>query len=142
MMTNYALVLVIAALTASEVAASEAMKHPIRDEIVEEIKLKATSWTPKEVSANHFSQRSAESIKASMGHLGTAPTSLGAEMFKKVSKGAMSVFKQMTSAFGTSAATDKDQAFHLKQEQMSDSDLPHEFSWREKMPECLGPIED
>jgi len=78
----------------------EASKHPVRQEIVNEIKLKTNSWTPKEVDDNHLRHRSAESLKASMGHLGMAPTSVSAEVFKTVSRGAMDMFKQMTSAFG------------------------------------------
>ena len=30
-------------------ALAEGKKHPVREDIVEEIKLKATSWKPKEV---------------------------------------------------------------------------------------------
>jgi len=49
----------------------------------------------------------------------------------------------MTSAMGL-----KSEAFshHLQQTSPNveavDSDLPLSFSWREKMPECLGPIEN
>ena len=109
-------------------AIAEASKHPIRDEIVNEIKLKANSWTAKEVSNNHLRHRSVESIKASMGHLGMTPTSIGAEMFKKVSRGALDMFKQMTSVFGVTET--KADVHHLKQEPEIDSDLPENFSWR------------
>jgi len=113
---------------ASICAMAEASKHPIRDEIVNEIKLKTNSWKPKEVSSNHLRHRSVESIKTSMGHLGMTPTSIGAEMFKKVSRGALDMFKQMTSAFGVSKT--KVDVHHLKQEPEFDSDLPDNFSWR------------
>ena len=71
--------------------------HPIRHEIVEEIKLKATSWTPKAVEDNHMRHRSVEELKHSMGHLGTAHTSLGAEVLKQVTHGAYDMFRQITS---------------------------------------------
>ena len=71
-------------------------KHPIREEIVDEIKAKTTSWKPKEVSENHMRHRSVDSIKHSMGHLGTTPTSVGSEVFKSVTHGALDMFKKMT----------------------------------------------
>lgn len=91
---------VLVTIATVSMAEASAAKHPVREEIVEEIKLKATSWTPKEVGANHIRHRSVESIKASMGHLGTAPSSLGAEVFKKVTSGALDMFRQITSVFG------------------------------------------
>ena len=83
-------------MTSFQVAsAEEAAKHPIRQEIVDEIKLKATTWTPKEVSENHMRHRSVESIKSSMGHLGTSQTSVGADVFKSVTQSAMDVFRNI-----------------------------------------------
>lgn len=83
-------------MTSFQVAsAEEAAKHPIRQEIVDEIKLKATTWTPKEVSENHMRHRSVESIKGSMGHLGTSPASVGADVFKSVTQSAMDVFRNI-----------------------------------------------
>ena len=85
---NTALALIVAQ---ASVAATE-QKHPVRQEIVDSIKLKATTWKPKEVEENHFRHRSVESIKGSMGHLGTSQASLGADLFKSVTKSAMDVF--------------------------------------------------
>lgn len=88
--------------------------------------------------------RSAASIKNSMGHLGTTPQTLGSEVFKKVAHGAFDMFRHVSEAMGIKEE-------HLKLRQVSqnddmtwieDSDLPREFSWRQKMPECLGLIED
>ena len=85
-------------MTSFQVAsAKEAEKHPIRQEIVDEIKLKATSWTPKEVSENHMRHRSVESIKGSMGHLGTSQASVGADVFKSVTESALDVFRNIRS---------------------------------------------
>ena len=78
-------------------------KHPIRQEIVDEIKLKATSWKPMEVEKNHMRHHSAAEIKGSMGHLGTSPASAGADIFKSVSKNALDMFKQMTASMGVSS---------------------------------------
>lgn len=44
--------------------------HPVRQEIVDEIKLKATSWKPKEVNENHLRHID---VSKSMGHLGMTP---------------------------------------------------------------------
>ena len=85
-------------MTSFQVAsAEEAAKHPIRQEIVDEIKLKATTWTPKEVSENHMRHRSVESIKGSMGHLGTSQASVGADVFKSVTESALDVFRNIRS---------------------------------------------
>ena len=83
------------AIMVANAAAGKQQKHPIRHEIVDEIKLKATSWKPREVEENHLRHRSVESIKNSMGHLGTSPASLGADFFKSVTESAMDVFKQI-----------------------------------------------
>lgn len=69
---NVMLAVLVATLSTTTCAKSAEMKHPIRHEIVDEIKLKATSWKPKEVEDNHLRHRSPESLKASMGHLGTS----------------------------------------------------------------------
>ena len=85
-------------MTSFQVAsAEEAAKHPIRQEIVDEIKLKATTWKPKEVSENHMRHRSVESIKGSMGHLGTSQASVGADVFKSVTESAIDVFRNIRS---------------------------------------------
>ena len=41
--------------------------HPINQEIVDEIKAKATSWTPMEVDENPLSKLSAEEVKGLLG---------------------------------------------------------------------------
>ena len=128
------------ALVQLQIVKSE--KHPVRDEIVDEIKLKATSWKPREVSDNPLRHRSVESLKASMGQLGVSEASLGSDMFKSVAQSAMDVFRQITSTMGVT--TGRKEAVHkLKQSaDGDDDDLPLNFSWRDKMPECLGPIQD
>ena len=73
----------------------------------------------------------------------------------KITKGAVSVFDQVTSAMGL-----KGSIFEHKLRQASDADpeteeqttlpedsttasgVPNSFSWREEYPECIGPIED
>ena len=126
-------------------------QHPVRDEIVEEIKLKATSWKPKEVHENHLRHVPADKIKGRFGQLGTTPFSKGVETMTKITKGAMGMFDQMTSALGLKGSALE---HHLQQasdalevEASADdwglsSGIPASFSWREKMPECLGPIEN
>lgn len=97
------------------------------------------------MSDNHMRHRSVESIKHSMGHLGTTPTSVKAEVFKSVTHGALDMFKKMTKVFGGSVADEKDEMHRLKQASGADdlyADLPESFSWRNEMPECLGEIED
>ena len=86
----------------SIVAASD-KKHPVREEIVEEIKLKATSWKPKEVHENHLRHVPADKIHGRFGQLGTTPFSKGAEAMAKITKGAVSMFDQITSAMGLKA---------------------------------------
>ena len=124
------------------------MKHPVREELVNSIKLKQTSWKPKEVNENHFRHRSPESIKRSMGHLGMSPAPFGSQFFKSVTDSAMDFFKSMTSTL-----REKEEVHKLKQSELrsdftsktdknkkEEEELPKEFSWRKERPECLGPI--
>ena len=138
---------VILAIAASVVQIADASpkageaKHPIRQEIVDEIKLKATSWKPQEVSENHLRHRSVESLKASMGYLGTSQASFGADVFKSVTKSAMDVFKQISSTVGLKESTHRVKQSSPTSDSQDDEDkydLPVEFSWRSKFPECLG----
>ena len=46
------------------------MKHPVRQEIVDEIKAKATTWTPREVHENHLHEIPVEQLKSKLGYLG------------------------------------------------------------------------
>lgn len=54
----------------SVVLISAVAAHPVRQEIVDEIKMKATSWKPKEVNKNHLRHID---VSKSMGHLGMTP---------------------------------------------------------------------
>jgi len=87
-----------AALTAVVVVAES--QHPVRDSIVEEIKLKATSWKPKAASENHLRHRSLDSIKASMGHLGVSPKFAPTDFLSTIAHTASDFFKQITATFG------------------------------------------
>jgi len=133
------------------------MKHPVREEIVQDIKLKATSWKPKEVHENHLRHVPADKIQGRFGQLGNTPFSKGAEVMTNISKGAKSVFDQITAAMGLKAGAfehhlqkaSSDAKEEEKEEDIPDADefgmfsgVPASFSWREAYPECLGPIED
>ena len=83
----------LAAVFSAIVSASNAEQHPVREEIVEEIKLKATSWKAKPVNDNHMRHRSVESIKNSMGHLGAAPKILPTDFLKTMAHSASDLFK-------------------------------------------------
>lgn len=48
------------------------MKHPVRQDIVEEIKAKATTWKPMEVHENLLSLVPADDIQSKLGFLGAA----------------------------------------------------------------------
>ena len=122
-----------------------AILHPVRDEIVEQISLKATSWKAKPAKDNHLRHRSVESIRNSMGHLGVSPKIVPTDFLRSMAQGASDLFKQITSTFGSSDLQSKEDHYKLRQEADTpttplDDDLPLNFSWREKMPECLGHI--
>ena len=84
-----------------------------------------------------------------MGHLGFSPKILPTDFLKTMAHGASDLFKQITSTFG-STASQKEEHFHLREDSDAkktsdtpmDDDLPLNFSWREKMPDCLGSIQD
>jgi len=90
--------LIALALAVSAKSNEVAAKHPVREELVEEIKLKTTSWTPRAVEDNHMRHKSVESLYHSMGHLGTQRTSKSTELFREVTHGAYEMFRQITSA--------------------------------------------
>ena len=98
-------IVLISALACAETQ----LLHPVRDEIVNEIKLKATSWKPKEIESNHLRHRTPESIKHSMGVLGTSPSFMPTEFLKTMAVGAGDLFKQVASNLGI-----KSEHFHLK----------------------------
>ena len=100
------------ALAATALADSEL--HPVREEIVEQIKLKATSWTPKEVGNNKLRHRSVESIKKSMGHLGVAPSLFPTDFLKTMAGTASDLFRQVASSVGLDSL--KNEHFRLRQE--------------------------
>ena len=73
----------------------------------------------------------------------------------KITKGAISVFDQVTSAMGlkgsvfehklreeTDANPEPEETSNLPEESTTASGVPTSFSWRTEYPECLGPIED
>ena len=63
------------------------VKHPVRLEMVEEIKAKTQSWTPREVHENHFAKVPADQIKNRFGNMGVELFSAGdsiTNMFKSL----------------------------------------------------------
>ena len=144
-----------AAMSIISLAMASVKQHPVREDLVEEIKLKATSWKPKEVSDNHLRHVPADKVHLRFGHLGNTPFSKGAEVMTKITKGAISVFDQVTSAMGlkgsvfehklleaSDAATSSEQVADITEDISGASGIPTSFSWRKEYPECLGPIED
>ena len=136
---------------------AEEQKHPVRDEIVNEIKRKTTSWKPKAVENNHLRHRSPDSIKRSLGHLGVSPSIVPTDFLKSMATSATDLFKKVASSFGIDSI--KNEHFKLRQgsdaaEKESDAsnqdsgmvppdnDLPVNFSWRDKTPTCMGEIQD
>uniref|UniRef100_A0A7S3I6F2 Peptidase C1A papain C-terminal domain-containing protein n=1 Tax=Favella ehrenbergii TaxID=182087 RepID=A0A7S3I6F2_9SPIT len=100
--------------------ADSQMLHPVREEIVEEIKLKAGSWKPKEVHNNKMRHRSPESIKRSMGHLGVAPSVFPTDFLKTMAGTAGNFFKQVASSVGLDSL--KNEHFRLKQKSGDEAD--------------------
>ena len=61
---------VISLLWSSSLAKEHTLKrHPVRQEIVDEILAKTTSWKPRQVSENHFSQVPTKKIHHTLGSL-------------------------------------------------------------------------
>jgi hypothetical protein len=78
----------IASILASIVCANtdQLKLHPVRQEIVDEIKLKTSSWQPREVHLNHLRHVPVDKLHTLMGSLGVdqMPVALkiGSEVFK------------------------------------------------------------
>ena len=60
-------------ITTAYAAMQGVKEHPVRHEIVEEIKLKAKSWKPREVAQNHLRHIPTENIHLMTGSLGMSP---------------------------------------------------------------------
>ncbi len=45
-------------------------QHPVREEIVNEIKAKATRWTPKELEENYFRDVPIHRLQSKLGFIG------------------------------------------------------------------------
>lgn len=142
-------------------AVALASQHPVRQEIVEEILLRATSWKPRPVQENHLRHLDLAEIQGMMGLLGTQP--FGNDHFSVIEK----AYSTLHSLFGGLGdwrnwdVEDDDVKDEPKEEKAKPSDRkPVEihsdadqqeaskdvqtkaFSWLEKMPECIGPIQD
>ena len=61
------------------------LQHPVREEIVLQIKENASSWKPKEVKDNHLSKVSSEEIRGRFGNLGSSPSLFSSEFRRGVS---------------------------------------------------------
>lgn len=75
----------IATLIASIAVAAD-QKHPVRQEIVDDIKLKATSWQPREVHENHLRHVPVQNLHGIMGSLGNTPLSHTIEVGRQAMK--------------------------------------------------------
>ena len=61
---------VISLLLSSSLANQHTLnRHPVRQEIVDEVLRKTTSWRPKQVSQNHFSNVPAKKMHHTLGSL-------------------------------------------------------------------------
>jgi len=127
-------------------AESTSKLHPVREEIVDEIKKLATSWTPREVSDNHLRHVPVNNIQMQMG-------SLGLTQFGEVTKKAEGFFDYIADTFGfkmaSNGSTHEDKKLKssskpaITRESMPIlGGMPPEFDWRVRMPDCIGAIED
>ena len=60
-------------LLAVAASAASHSQHPIRQEIYDEILLKATSWRPKPIAQNHLRHMRVDEIEGMLGLLGNTP---------------------------------------------------------------------
>jgi hypothetical protein len=59
----------VLSVLACSAALSEATKHPVRQEIVDEVNNSGAAWRAKDPSKNHFSKNTAHELKRSLGGL-------------------------------------------------------------------------
>lgn len=113
----------IALLGASALNLAEAApNHPVRHDIVEEIKLKTNKWTPKEVHENHLKDVHPHVLNKRLGSLGNK---------------AKSFFEYIASPF---ASLKKAPSPHRKQ--ITAGDKPKHFDAREEWPGCIHPVQE
>jgi len=75
-MKTKVLTLILLASTAS----AREMQHPVRQEIVEEIKRKTSKWEPMEVADNHFARYAKEEIHSQANSIGEWQDQLGSTL--------------------------------------------------------------
>lgn len=54
----------------SKAAILDTGKHPVRQEIVDQIKARTDSWTPQEVDDNHLKEVPAHKLQSKLGFIG------------------------------------------------------------------------
>lgn len=104
--------------------------HPVRQEIVDDIKLKTDSWQPNEVSKNHLRDVHPDKLKDKMGSLGS---------------GVSSFFDKISSYFGTFKLGQnvyEDEDYAKGEIIKGDPNLPKSFDWRQERPKCMQRIRD
>ncbi|CDW76850.1 cathepsin b [Stylonychia lemnae] len=114
---------------------SQVTRHPVRQELVEEIKLKAESWTPVETHQNLLRDVHPDKIKSRLGNLGFQEGSLISKL--------MSYLPFKTKFLGNHNHEHNAKSSHKKlQSPMLQDIFPQSFDFREQHPTCLREIRD
>ena len=108
---------------------SSTIQHPVREEIVEQIKLKTTKWKPMEMHENSFRDHSAESLHKRLGALDSAYRDTTPDFLQQ----ALDVLKGFTRPV-------LDLFNRQPLGQADPIDLPKHFDAREEWPDCIGPV--
>eukprot|EP00347_Sterkiella_histriomuscorum_P010152 403377404 len=114
--------------------------HPVRQELVEEIKLKATTWQPREIHHNRLRDVRPEQIQKKLGNLGTYQHSFIDSIMKWIPFG-----KSMKGKFSNPLLEQANShSFRLQssQDHLLKDSIPLEFDFRTKWPQCLRKIRD
>jgi hypothetical protein len=111
-------------------------KHPVREEIVEEIRLKAKSWTPKAVEHNHLRDVPMDQIHMKLGIMGATVSNpitdtAGSYILQGMSK-VMDFIPSIQKFLGVSKRLRVDEPI----------EIPEHFDSREKWPQCIHDIRD
>ena len=109
-------------------------KHPVRQEVIDEIKLKADTWTPMELHQNKLRDVHPENIKKRLGNKGTQPNP-----FSFLDK----IFKWSPFGHGIrSYAIDKGFMKIESSHPVLQQSIPDSYDFREHYPNCTRYIRD
>ncbi|CDW75739.1 cathepsin b [Stylonychia lemnae] len=111
--------------------------HPVRDEIVEKIKVHAKSWKPMETGDNRLGDIPLEQFAMKLGRIPDI-----SQITNKISQGVHDAFRFFNHRQSASSHHTVMSKKYMKLLQEQGGEIPKSFDSRQKWPDCMHPIRD